>query len=320
LAKGNPSTLPPRARIATVQERLLQWYAASRRDLPWRRTRDPYRILVSEVMLQQTQVDRVVPKYEAFLRRFPTLAALAEAPLAEVIREWTPLGYNRRAVNLHRLARHVVERGGALPTTAAALRDLPGVGAYTAAAVASFAFGEQVAVVDTNVRRVLARLVLGREPSPDLRPTFVETLAEELLPEGRAADWNQALMDLGATICVARRPACVACPLVDLCAAVVGGEVQERGPAYRAGPAARRTEPFHGSRRYYRGRVVAALCALPPGASLDLPSLGRKLKGSYREEDLPWLDALVSELEADGLVRLRREPHGDLASVLVSLP
>ena len=166
--------------------RLLRWYARERRDLPWRHTRDPYAILVSEVMLQQTQVARGSARYEAWLARWPTAAALAAAPLEEVLREWVGLGYNRRAVRLWEAAR-VVARDG----WPARLQDLPGVGPYTAAAVGSFAFGRQEVALDTNARRVFARL--GRPPAP---------------PPGRAADFNQATMELGATVCTARAPRC----------------------------------------------------------------------------------------------------------------
>ena len=179
---------------------ILAWYAAVRRDLPWRRTSDPYRILVSEVMLQQTQVARVVPYYEAWLERFPHAAALAAAPAAEVLGAWSGLGYNRRALALQ-AACAVVARDG-WPRTPDGLQTLPGVGPYTAAAVASFAFGAHTAAVDTNVRRVIERM--DRRPR---RPPQLARRAAAILPDGRAADWNQALMELGATVCTARAPA-----------------------------------------------------------------------------------------------------------------
>jgi A/G-specific adenine glycosylase len=215
--------------------RLLRWYERERRDLPWRHTRDPYAILVSEVMLQQTQVARVVPRYDAWLARWPTAAALAAAPLEEVLREWVGLGYNRRAVRLREAAR-VVARDG----WPARLQDLPGVGPYTAAAVGSFAFGRQEVALDTNARRVFARLGAPLAPPP-----------------GRAADFNQATMELGATVCTARAPRCGRCPLRDGCA----------GPGEPA-PPARERERFEESNRWVRGRVVAALAAgegLPHG-------------------------------------------------------
>jgi A/G-specific adenine glycosylase len=231
--------------------RLLRWYERERRDLPWRHTRDPYAILVSEVMLQQTQVARVVPRYEAWLARWPTAAALAAAPLEEVLRQWVGLGYNRRAVRLWEAAR-VVARDG----WPARLQDLPGVGPYTAAAVGSFAFGRQEVALDTNARRVFARLGAPLAPPP-----------------GRAADFNQATMELGATVCTARAPRCGHCPLRDAC----------EGPEERA-PRARGRERFEDSNRWVRGRVVAALAAgegLPHGIAAD--RLQPALQGLLRD-------------------------------------
>jgi A/G-specific adenine glycosylase len=208
-----------------AHEHLLAWYAAHGRDLPWRHTRDPYAVLVSEVMLQQTQVERVLPKYREFLERFPTLAALAEAPTADVIRAWAPLGYNVRAVRLQQIARQVVaEHGGELPHTLDGLLALKGIGRYTAGAVACFAFGLPVATVDTNIRRVLWRVFRGIEPAEwpagQAGARELLALADWALPGGAAYDWQQALMDLGATICVSRRPACERCPLAADCSAL----------------------------------------------------------------------------------------------------
>ena len=207
------------ARYDWLRAAVLRWFDASARSMPWRGVTDPYAILVAEVMLQQTQVDRVRPAYLAFLDRFPTLQSLADAPRAQVIRAWAGLGYNRRAVNLQRAAQAAVTRfGGRLPDDPASLRSLPGVGEYTTAAVACFAHNAQVPVVDTNVRRVLGRFFFGqdwaRQSDRDLR-----ALAEAALPAGMAWRWNQALMDLGATLCPARAPKCSACPLESQCQA-----------------------------------------------------------------------------------------------------
>jgi A/G-specific adenine glycosylase len=206
--------------VRRFQRRLLAWYARHGRDLPWRRTRAPYRVLVSEIMLQQTQVERVIPKYRQFLRRYPSLRALAAAPVDDVRRLWYPLGYNVRPLRLHAIARETVARyNGRLPDDAGALRALPGVGRYTAGAVLSFAFGRDVAVLDTNVRRVLTRVFLGARRAARLRgDRALWDLADRLVPAGRGYDFNQALMDFGATWCTARRPRCPACPMRPFCA------------------------------------------------------------------------------------------------------
>src|SRR3989449_11634656 len=207
--------------IARVHSSLLRWYTASQRDLPWRTTYDPYAILVSEIMLQQTQVDRVMPKYEQFLTAFPTLADLAQASTADVISVWVPLGYNRRAVNLQSIARQVLaEYDGRIPDTIDGLLKLKGVGRYTAGAIACFAYRKQVATVDTNIRRVLHRIFLGLDsPEPKINDTQMLTVAEQVLPPDEAYNWNQALMDLGATICTSNNPRCTQCPVQDVCAA-----------------------------------------------------------------------------------------------------
>ncbi len=207
--------------LALAHRLLLDWYERSGRDLPWRKTNDPYAVLVSEIMLQQTQVDRVLPKYQEFLDRFPTLAALAEAPTAEVIRAWAPLGYNMRAVRLQAIARQVMaEYGGKLPDNVEELGKLKGVGRYTAGAIACFAYRLQVATVDTNIRRVLHRIFVGIEqPEAPVREDALWKLAELVLPPGDAYHWNQALMDLGATVCTATTPACEVCPMQPICRA-----------------------------------------------------------------------------------------------------
>ena len=199
------------------RRRLLDWYGRHRRDLPWRRTRDPYHVLVSEIMLQQTQVDRVVPKYHEFLGRYPTLPDLAAADVDDVRRTWYPLGYNIRPVHLHGIAREAVARyGGRLPDDERALRGLKGIGRYTAGAVRSFAFGRRAPILDTNVRRVLGRVFHGRD-GRSLSTAGLWRLAELLLPRGRVYDFNQALMDFGATWCTPRKPLCLPCPMRGFC-------------------------------------------------------------------------------------------------------
>jgi len=233
-----------------VNDALLAWYAANGRDLPWRRTADPYAILVSEVMLQQTQVARVIPRYEAWLERWPTAASLAAAPLADVLREWVGLGYNRRALRLREACALVAERGWPDDLT-----ELPGVGPYTAAALAAFAFGRDTVALDTNVRRLFGRL--GRELAP--RP-------------GEGPLFNQATIELGALVCRARAPRCDACPFRDDCA--------WDGDA----PVRRATAPrFEDTDRWVRGRVVAALAAGDDLPAVDPERLERALEGLARD-------------------------------------
>jgi A/G-specific adenine glycosylase len=317
------------ARRERIQSGLLAWFAAHRRNLPWRRTRDPYRVLVSEVMLQQTQVDRVIPYYEAWLERFPTVAELAAAPTAEVIRLWAGLGYNRRAVNLQRTARYVVdELGGEFPRDVKALQALPGVGPYSAGAIACFAFEQDVAFLDTNMRRVVHRLCFGVDvPGPTASDRELITAAERLVPAGDGWRWNQALIEFGALHCTARRPACVICPLQAECRAFPA--IQGAIANLPAGTRLKREGPFSGSNRFYRGRVVHVLRELDdPGAAhgIDLPSLGPRVRDDFSEADLPWLYELVQGLARDGLATLAEEraPYdageGEAGSVRVRLP
>jgi A/G-specific adenine glycosylase len=227
----------PRALAPDVASRkrfhttLLGWYRRHQRELPWRRTDDPYHILVSEIMLQQTQVDRVIPKYHEFLERYPTLESLATAETADVKRTWYPLGYNIRPVNLQGIARETMARyEGRLPDDGDALRSMRGIGRYTAGAILSFAYRQDAALVDTNVRRVLGRVFLGPRRIKRLRgDKAIWALAEILVPPRRAYDYNQALMDFGATWCTARAPRCTPCPMRRFCA------------TYPAPPPARRT-------------------------------------------------------------------------------
>jgi A/G-specific adenine glycosylase len=203
------------------RRRLLEWYRRHGRELPWRQTSDPYPILVSEVMLQQTQVDRVLPKYREWLDKYPTLHALASAPEQEVRETWRPLGYNIRPQRLHAIARESVAKyGGALPSDEATLRSFKGIGEYTAGAVLSFAFGQRAAILDTNVARVLFRVFVGRgNPKGHAMKRHLWSISRTVLPRRHVFDFNQALMDFGATVCVARKPKCLVCPMRSACAA-----------------------------------------------------------------------------------------------------
>jgi A/G-specific adenine glycosylase len=278
---------------------VLRWYAHSARDLPWRQPdATPWSILVSEIMLQQTPVSRVLPAHDAWLRRWPTPAALAAATPADAVRQWDRLGYPRRAVRLHSSAELITSRhGGQVPTSTDDLRGLPGVGSYTAAAVASFAFGQRHAVLDTNVRRVLARLVTGDFLPPTGQTAAEIRLAESLLPiDGRlAARWSVGVMELGALVCTAARPRCDDCPVRDQCAWLRCG-----CPAVTA---KRPTPRYEGSDRQSRGRILAVLRSAsgpvaPDALDAAWPDSGQRARA---------LAALID----DGLVI--RCPDGSLA-------
>lgn len=287
------------ARLEAVREPLISWFVEHARELPWRYTRDPYHVLVSEIMLQQIQVARVVPFYLAFLERFPTVEALAEAPVAEAIRVWGDLGRYKRVVNLHATARIIVEEyDGNVPSDPEVLVMLPGIGPYTAGAVACFAFGRDVAFVDTNMRRVLHRLFFGPEiPTPGAKEREILEVASEIVPLGRSWEWNQALMELGALRCTARRPGCDSCPVAGSCRARVGIQdalaavpYSPKKPAYK----------YEGSNRYYRGRALACLRDAPEGG-VTLRDLGAALREGLSDGDLPWVEGIARSLEKDGL-------------------
>jgi A/G-specific adenine glycosylase len=274
---------------------IVSWYAASARDLPWRRPgTSPWAILVSEVMLQQTPVARVVPAHAAWMARWPTPAALAGATAADAVRQWDRLGYPRRALWLHGIARALVsEHGGAVPASAEILATLPGIGPYTAAAVAAFAFGQRHAVLDVNVRRVLTRLVTGAAQPPAATSAAERRLAESLLPESAAlaARWSVAVMELGALVCTSSRPACPACPVAGGCAWRAAGQPPGATPKARPG--------YEGTDRQCRGRLLAIL------RSADGPVAAAAL-------DAAWHDSgqrarALAALVTDGLVTSRAD-------------
>jgi A/G-specific adenine glycosylase len=267
-----------------LRQQLLRWYEGNRRDLPWRRSRDPYAIWVSEIMLQQTRVAAVEERYRAFMARFPTVAALARAAEQEVLALWSGLGYYRRARMLHKAARQVMnDHGGLLPQTVSGLRKLPGIGVYTAAAIASIAHSEAVAVVDGNVERVLCRLA-GWDASHTAGKSGlsrrIADLAARLVDPGRSGDFNQAMMELGATVCLPRNPKCLLCPIAAAC--VTRGEhkttprprMQARDAAYAlcVRGAATRTPAVLLEQRPASASVMPGLFELPALPEYDFPS------------------------------------------------
>ncbi len=263
---------------------VLAWGGPELRDLPWRRTRDPWLVLVSEVMSQQTQVHRVIPKWERFVHRFPTAEACAAASLGEILELWQGLGYPRRARNLHLSAQRIAARGG-VPQDLDELLSLPGVGEYTARAVLAFAFDANVAVIDTNVGRVVARLA-GRR----LAPREVRAIADSLVPRGDAWLWNQALMDLGGTICTARAPGCARCPVERWCD--WRGAADRDDPAKGSAGVSRSQGAFRGSAREARGALLKALVN---------GSVERSGVSAIMDRPTDVAEGLLADLVSDGL-------------------
>ncbi|MBI4418082.1 MAG: A/G-specific adenine glycosylase [Ignavibacteriales bacterium] len=287
-------SLRPTVRPATPQlrRRILAWYQTNARNLPWRKTKNPYRILISEVMLQQTQVTRVLEKYHRFIRRFTSFEVLARASAAEVIRAWSGMGYNNRSVRLRELARIVRDRfNGRLPSRVDELLLLPGIGRYTAHAVACFAFGQRVPLADTNIARVLARLFPGEGPDP-------WSIADRILPRRHVYEWNQALMELGATICTAARPKCTSCPVVRMCPSAFS--IAARKATLHKKERGRNGIP----NRIYRGRIIELL-RKSNSRGRGLMDIGRGVKPNFSAADHKWLVTLLAGLERDGLIQSR---------------
>jgi len=286
-----------------VHGALLAWQAEHGLPAPWRESVDPYACLIAAVMAQQTQMSRVMPSYERFMAAFPTLEALAGATPGAVIRAWAGMGYNRRAVRLHRAARQILE--GGWPRRAADLAGIDGIGPFTAAIVASFAFGEGVGCVDTNVRRVLGRLV-GDEA---ISGKPLQALANASVAAAEPGRWNQALMDYGALMCGVR-PKCEACVVSAWCESrgrYASGELQVAERRGRYGASRRKREaPFAGSTRYYRGRIVDALRALPVDGSISISVLRTRIANNGSGPTVAEVRELVAALERHGLARVSR--------------
>ncbi len=288
--------LPIEARAA-----VLAWFDDRGRALAFRTTRDPYAVLVSEVMAQQTQISRVVEAWGRFLARFPTVAALATASPADVLRAWQGMGYDRRALNLRRAAQAIVaDHGGQVPSDLGALQRLPGIGPYTARAVAAIAFGAPVGAVDTNVRRVLGR-ALGGEAAATAQPPWTQQVADASVDPDRPGDWTHAVMDIGATVCRPRIPDCAACPLRTWCrfAAERRGRSTRTRPTVpaRAVRAGTRAIPFHATTRWLRGRIVDRLRAAPG-------SQWSTLETAIGDHDAPAVRMAIAALARDGVVEL----------------
>jgi A/G-specific adenine glycosylase len=292
-----------------LRDAVLAWYEVSGRSLAFRATRDPYGVLVSELMAQQTQAARAAQAWTAWMARFPTVGTLAAAPTADVLRAWAGLGYNRRAINLHRAAKAIVtDHGGRVPDAVEALMTLPGVGPYTARAVAAIAFGVPVGAVDTNVRRVLGRVATG-DPQT-LGGAELQALADAVVPPERAGDWTHALMDLGAGPCGSRDPRCDACPAQPWCRFAAEAAPRLRTPA-RAGPGAKASArrpvsasaPFASTNRWLRGRIIARAREAEDGTWVcyDEP-VGSHSGRAVREA--------VLTLGHEGMLEVRESPAG----------
>jgi A/G-specific adenine glycosylase len=276
-------------KVISFQKTILDWYKENQRDLPWRKTRHPYHIMVSEIMLQQTQVNRVIIKFEEWLIRFPTVEALAESPVADVLQYWSGLGYNRRALNLKRAAEAIVtEHKGIFPQDEMLLLKLPGIGPYTSRAILCFAFDKQVAVVDTNVKKVILTQILKPKnetvspfislrdaPIQETKPLSekdFQVIAEQLLPHGHAYDWNQALMDYASHVLK-----------------------KEKIPIPKQ-------SKFAGSRRQFRGRILKVLLEKK---TVALDEIGPMIKDDYTDTDKEWLTKLLDELTREGFIEIK---------------
>ena len=291
------------------QEKLLAWYAhRGRAHLPWRADPSPYRVVVSEFMLQQTQVERVIPAFERFIARFRSFAELAGASRADVVRAWKGLGYNSRAVRLHELARAVRDlHTGLLPSDEAALRALPGVGPYTARAIRAFTFNADTIAIDTNVRRIVHRTQFGFEHPPRASDRELDAIATALVPPKRAFEFNSALMDLGATVCLARAPKCLICPLRKHCAAAPLDAATLRAVAQtKRTTSPSKSVPFERTNRFLRGRVVDRLRALPARRTISLLDLHAGLALSAPHHDAQAIGVAIDALLREGLIERSR--------------
>jgi A/G-specific adenine glycosylase len=309
-SSSSPRNAPSWSRAASRQ--ILRWYSIHGRTLPWRNIRDPYRILVAEIMLQQTQVNRVLRLYPLFLKRFPTLKSLASARQSQVVVAWKGMGYNTRAVRLHRLAHDLLEMNrGMVPRSIEACTRLPGIGRYTAHALVVSIYGEDHPVVDVNIRRVLSRLFWRMRTTREMkREEEIWTLASKLVPHRRGYVWTQALMDLGATVCTARNPRCGACPVSARCLsarAMIDTPLRRRlrEPSLRGVP-----------NRIYRGRIVDILRT--SRRPLKIQEIGRKVVPTFSPRHGTWLRKVIQGLRSDGLITVRGNIENPSARILLA--
>lgn len=296
-----------------VVRAIQRWYKRQGRTLPWRDISNPYRIFISEIMLQQTQVSRVLVKYPEFLRRFPTLGSLANAKRRDVVLAWQGMGYNNRAVRLHQFALAVTQNHrGKIPQNFDSLIALPGVGKYTANALLSSAFNKQLPIVDVNVQRVLSRIFWRMKSTSEMRNAKeIWKLAEGILPNKSAYDWNQALMDLGAMVCTATSPKCDICPVAKLCSSRTG---MKRENAVRP----KREPSLNGiPNRMYRGKIIQLLRRLNGTGSIRADLLARAVYPTFSQKNEKWMKKLIADLEKDGLIQLKG--NGSLRTSRVSL-
>ena len=299
---ADPIDLDPSV-ASSVVAAAIDWFGEHGRDLPWRHTRDAWAVLVSEVMLQQLRVARTLPFYQRMITRFPTPASMAGASLGQVLDVWGDLGRYRAAAALHRTAGIIVSgHGGVVPRDVAELARLPGIGPYTAGAVACFAYEEPVAFLDTNARRVLHRVFVGVDvPDTTARPAQLRNLASRLVPHERAWAWNQALIEIGALRCRARSVECQACPVGEWCVARSSiGEALSAAPK-RVAPRTR----YAGTNRQFRGQVLRVLRE-SVDAVVSIDDVGRRVRPTYAAADRPWIDSVVTSLERDGLIHRRQ--------------
>jgi len=296
-----PFPLREGEKVQNLQRKLLGWYRKHRRVFLWRKTTDPYEILVSEIMLQQTQVSRVQEKLPVFLKAFPDFETLARATKAEVIREWRGMGYNNRAVRLHELAKIVVEQyNSTLSSTIEVLEELPGIGKYTAHAVLCFGFRKRVPVVDVNIRRVLSRLFWKMKKPDELKSEKeIWLFAEHVLPRD-GYTWNQALMELGGRICKAGKPKCDECPVGNLCAS----KHLSRMKSERRVSSSKEKLRYGLPNRIWRGKIVEALRNVNGEGSMSLKKLGKKIKKDFAESEQLWLRSILQQLHDEGLIEI----------------